>query len=67
MLSPTAVYATWPPTPADPRRSAVGPFDDLPLDGVQVHVPAFEASLEDGLQCFVVGGDEGPGRAAAAA
>ena len=47
--------------PADPRRSAVGPFDDPPLDGVQVHLPAFEASLEDGLQRFVVGGDEGRG------
>ena len=47
--------------PADSRGSAVGPFDDPPLDGVQVHLPAFEASLEDGLQRFVVGGDQGRG------
>ena len=47
--------------PADPGRAAVGPFDDPPLDGVQVYLPAFEASLQDGLQRFVVGGDEGRG------
>ena len=35
-----------------------GLFDDPPLDEVQAHLPAFEASLEDGLQCFLVGGDE---------
>ena len=44
--------------PADPRRSAVGPFNDPPLHGVQVHLPAFEALLKDGLQRLVVGGDE---------
>ena len=50
-----------PGTPADPSRSAVGPFDDPPLHGMQVHLPAFEASGEDGLQRLVVGGDEGGG------
>ena len=47
--------------PAHPRRPLVGAFDDPALDRVQEHLPAFEASLKDRLERFVIGGDEGCG------